>query len=643
MTVIKCKMCGGSIEVNEGVSICECSYCGTNQTVMKQRDEIAVNMFNRANNLRMKSEFDKAYAQYEKLVLNAPNDPESYWGLILCKFGVEYVKAPATDKMIPTLHRTQVEPVATDTDYQSVLEYADARQRVIYEQEAAEIDRLQKDVLAVIQNESPYDVFICYKEKDEDGVRTKDSLIANDIYLQLTQEGLKVFYAAITLENKLGQEYEPYIYAALHSAKVMLVIGTCPEYFESVWMRNEWSRYLKIVQTERDKLMIPCYRDMDPYDLPDEFSHMQAQDMSKIGFITDILRVIRKTLNVEPVPQYEKKTVQSNGTNIDRILKRGDAALLVGDWSGAMELFDRALDEDPEDYRAYIGCLCSEVEVNDEASLARVGEPITNSKYYWRACRFGGKDIEDRLYSYVLQHWYDELMVHYDESVEMLQSELDYYDYYELADTFMWLSDSFQGLKEYKDSIQKSEECSQYREAARQKGKEEYLDGIRNSRPGEVVCFGLYEWIVLETNGNIKTLLCKDVVERREYHSTWIKNTWENCDLRKWLNTEFYNRFDDDDKALICKVKVDNPNNHEWKYRTKGGNPTEDYIFLPSLPEARQISKDILTTGVKWWLRSPGGVQDCASTVTEEGDVYFSGNVLDDGTIWVRPVLKIKI
>ena len=248
--------------------------------------------------------------------------------------------------------------IATDTDYQSVLEYADARQRVIYEQEAAEIDRLQKDVLAVIQNESPYDVFICYKEKDENGVRTKDSLIANDIYLQLTQEGLKVFYAAITLENKLGQEYEPYIYAALHSAKVMLVIGTCPEYFESVWVRNEWSRYLKIVQTERDKLMIPCYRDMDPYDLPDEFSHMQAQDMSKIGFITDILRVIRKTLNVEPVPQYEKKTVQSNGTNIDRILKRGDAALLVGDWSGAMELFDRALDEDPEDYRAYIGCLC---------------------------------------------------------------------------------------------------------------------------------------------------------------------------------------------------------------------------------------------------------------------------------------------
>ena len=192
-----CKMCGATLNVSDRLTVCECDYCGTAQTVSRQMDEIQINMFNRANNLRLKSDFDRAYAQYEQLVLTCPDDPESYWGLILSKFGVEYVKDPATGKMIPTLHRTQVEPVLTDPDYQSVLEYADDSQSFVYKREAEQIDKLQKEVMAVVQHESPYDVFICYKETDENGVRTQDSVIANDIYHQLTHEGWKVFYAAI--------------------------------------------------------------------------------------------------------------------------------------------------------------------------------------------------------------------------------------------------------------------------------------------------------------------------------------------------------------------------------------------------------------------------------------------------------------
>ena len=147
------------------------------------------------------------------------------------------------------------------------------------------INEIQKGILAISQKEEPFDVFICYKETDDTGTRTQDSVIANDIYYQLTQEGLKVFYAAITLENKLGSAYEPCIFAALNSAKVMLAIGTKPEHFNAVWVKNEWSRFLKIIQKDRSKLLIPCYRDMDAYELPEEFAHLQAQDMSKIGFI----------------------------------------------------------------------------------------------------------------------------------------------------------------------------------------------------------------------------------------------------------------------------------------------------------------------------------------------------------------------
>lgn len=296
MATIKCKMCGGTVEFQEGASVGVCDSCGTQQTLPACTDEVLTNLFNRANNLRIACDFDKAAEIYEKIIEQKDTEAEAYWGLVLCKYGIEYVEDPATQKRIPTCHRTLFEPITTDYDYQMALKYADIGQRVIYSDEAQAIDLIQRKIINVARNEEPFDVFICYKETDEYGKRTIDSTLANDIYYQLTQEGLKVFYSAITLEDKLGQEYEPYIFSALNSAKVMLVVGTKPEHFNAVWVKNEWSRYLKLMKKDRNRTLIPCYRDMDAYNLPEEFAHLQAQDMSKIGFINDIVRGIKKLM-----------------------------------------------------------------------------------------------------------------------------------------------------------------------------------------------------------------------------------------------------------------------------------------------------------------------------------------------------------
>ncbi len=76
----------------------------------------------------------------------------------------------------------------------------------------------------------------------------------------------------------LTRRREPYIFAALNSARVMVVIGTRPEYYNAVWVKNEWSRYLALIKGGAKKVLIPAYRDMDLYDLPEEFSHLQAQE-----------------------------------------------------------------------------------------------------------------------------------------------------------------------------------------------------------------------------------------------------------------------------------------------------------------------------------------------------------------------------
>ena len=294
MAILKCKMCGGNLEVVEKDKIVTCPYCGSQQTVPTTDDEKKVKLYNRANSCRLHNEFDMALSVYQSIVSEFPDEAEAYWGICLCKYGLEYIDDPKTGDKIPTCHRTCYESILNDSNYKKVLELSDVSSREIYEKEAKEIDRLQKEILSISQKEEPYDIFICYKETDDKGERTLDSVIAQDIYSSLTEKGYKVFFSRITLESKIGFQYEPIIFAALRSAKVMLAIGTKPEYFDSVWIKNEWSRYISFMKGTKDKYFIPCYRNMDAYDMPKEFQGFQSQNMEKIGFLQDLERGIDK-------------------------------------------------------------------------------------------------------------------------------------------------------------------------------------------------------------------------------------------------------------------------------------------------------------------------------------------------------------
>jgi alpha-tubulin suppressor-like RCC1 family protein len=220
-------------------------------------------LYDRAGHFRRGNEYDKAAAIYENILTEDSTDSEVYWSLVLCKYGVEYVEDPVTRRRIPTCNRTQYTSILADENYKQALERSDGIARSMYEEEARAIDIIQKGILEISSKEDPFDVFICYKETGEDGQRTKDSALAFDIYHQLVKEGYKVFFSRITLEKMLGYQYEPYIFAALNSAKVMLVVGTKPEHFNAVWVKNEWSRYLSLAKDDKGKLLIPCYRDMD--------------------------------------------------------------------------------------------------------------------------------------------------------------------------------------------------------------------------------------------------------------------------------------------------------------------------------------------------------------------------------------------
>ena len=398
MSVFKCKMCGGTIEFNPGDTVGVCDSCGTKQTLPRLDDDRRANLYDRANHFRRNNDFDKAMGIYEQILNEDSSDAEAYWSLVLCRYGIEYVEDPATHKRLPTVNRAQYTSVFADEDYKSALRCADAAQRVLYEQEAHAIDEIQKGILEISSREEPFDVFICYKETDQNGRRTPDSVLANDLYHQLTQEGFKVFFSRITLEDKLGTAYEPYIFAALNSAKVMVVLGTRPEYFNAVWVKNEWSRYLSLIKNGAKKVLIPAYRDMDPYDLPDEFSHLQAQDMSKLGFMQDLIRGIKKLAAAEApkpaAPQAEPSVPQAGSAPL---LKRAFMFLEDGEWHEADAYCEKVLDLEPECARAYLGKLMAELRVRTQAALRDCAEPFDGNGNYKKALRFADDALAGEL------------------------------------------------------------------------------------------------------------------------------------------------------------------------------------------------------------------------------------------------------
>ena len=471
MTVFKCKMCGGDIILNEEKTFYTCEYCGSSMTLPKVSDEQKAVLYNRGNHFRRIGEFDKALAIYENIVREDDTDAEAHWCCVLCRFGIEYVEDPTTYEFLPTCHRASYDSILEDVDYLAALEHSEGITRRQYQKDAAKISEVQKGILATSQNEEPFDVFICYKESDDTTKeRTRDSVDAQEIYYQLTQEGFRVFFSRITLEEKAGTEYEPYIFAALNSAKVMIVVGSQPEYFNAVWVKNEWSRFISLMKKDRNKLLIPCYKEMDPYDLPEQLSILQSYDMTKIGFTQDLIRGVKKVVNAAE-PQASVKEVVVNGStiNTEPLLKRAFMALEDKEWDKADDFCEQVLNQDPENVQAYLGKLMVEKQVCTQEQLADCDVSFETSNNYKKIIRFGDEAIASTMREYIdhinEQNKNKRLDRTYNLAVSFMKSADSEYKYKKAADIF-------KTILPFRDSETLIKECMEKAGEIREKSEE---------------------------------------------------------------------------------------------------------------------------------------------------------------------------
>lgn len=381
MAIIKCKMCGGDLMFHKESPIAKCKSCETIQTVPVADDEKKLTLFARANRLRRMCDFDKAARVYDNIVADFPEEAEAYWGLVLCKYGIEYVDDPTDGKKIPVCHRTSFDSVIDDANYEQALENTDSLARTVYRKEAKEIDILRKTINEVSAKVKPYDIFICNKGIDRNGNCTLDSDLGQSLYDLLTAKGYKVFFSRITLADKQGQNCEPFIFAALNSARVMLAVGTDYEHYNDVWVKNEWSRFLRMKSSEQKKILIPCYKDIDTYDMPREFAKLKAYDLGNPDDIQNLLISIEKTLqqtgeaglSMQNAVQEAVRTMEEekNRKLVENAVSLGILAVDAGDTSKAKGHFEEALKLDPECIGAYLGLVRIITDINKAAPYVK--------------------------------------------------------------------------------------------------------------------------------------------------------------------------------------------------------------------------------------------------------------------------------
>ncbi len=391
-----CRACGAPISNTEKSDRLECEYCGSVFFYTEESEKIS-QIKEKASSLFQSCDFDGAKSLYQSIVMTQ-DDAEAYWFIALSKYGIQFVDDPKTQKKIPTCHRTLYEPILKDTDYLNALNFAPEDIREQYEIMAKNIDAIQKGILSIVESEKPYDVFICYKESDSSGKPTEESKVAKDLYYKLSMEGYSVFYAPETLKGKAaGREYEPYIYAAISTAKIMFVIAFSSEHYNAVWVKNEWSRFLFRKSQNNLLRLICCYRSLvgNIDMIPLELSRTQVIDLLDVS-TNDLVSNVKTWL-----PKKQKTTVvhreaYSGESVAETLLQRGEIFLRDGNFSEAKKYFDKSLDENPEFCKAYWGLILAKNSCKNDEELCSLGKVISDMDEFKHALEFASGAEQDR-------------------------------------------------------------------------------------------------------------------------------------------------------------------------------------------------------------------------------------------------------
>ena len=303
-----CKICSSPHFVERDGKL-YCASCGAvfaiNEESFEQRD-LRIKYLSRLDTaegfLRVSPpKFEEAEDYYRDFIKQYPDNSDGYWGLVRAKYGIKY-ENDASGRKVPSCYKSSYEDFKKDPDFCTAIKLAESEPlRKRYMSEAETIAKICKEWRAEAQKLT-YDIFISFKAtEDGTGYSTNDLNEMKQLYAYLLDMGYSVFFSPMSMRRYSSENFEPYIFNALQTAKVMIVYGSKPEYFTSTWVENEWTRFLRMIdrgEKKKGSCIIAC-NGFNPKELPHLLRNIQAIDASNSNrnFYNDVLNNIKKVMS----------------------------------------------------------------------------------------------------------------------------------------------------------------------------------------------------------------------------------------------------------------------------------------------------------------------------------------------------------
>ncbi len=391
---MNCRTCGSPFVFPSGVAIRECPNCGTSHGRPQSEGTLELDVLCRANTERAALQFDEAVEDYRSVLLRHPDEHEALWGLVLCKYGVEFIIDPRTRERRATLHKRRRQPITEDNDFRLACARAPREMAEQYAADAAYIEQIQRELGRGEATAAPeFEIFLCYKGSAAEGhgyAREHD--YARDLYYKLGAEGYRVFFANDTLKHVAGADYEANIFRALQSAKVMLVICSDPANLSTPWVRSEWMRFLRRVdEGEKCRLIPLLYDGCDPYALPAEFQrrNLHALRMDELDSL-DNLRVNLQQLVERKAAQHAE--AQHAAEELTKALLPLEYQLGNSEWNNAVRTADELITRYPECSQVYVYKLMAKMRATELDELREIIQPFEEEIEWKWALRYANRE-----------------------------------------------------------------------------------------------------------------------------------------------------------------------------------------------------------------------------------------------------------
>ena len=281
-----CKKCGAVLlpvnSVERGWEA-HCLKCGDSEPCAPVAGaEEAARFANQGLGLFEVQNFEEAEASFRRAAGMSDGRTEYRWAALLAKYGIRYCETDAPGKGGYTVNywrKELPEELLTESaEFKALCRDVAMRSRKMLaccQGDAEEIDEGIRQIRALEANGERYDIFISFKDMDGDGSRTLERRFCDGLYAELLGPHAKVFYAPKSMHGRPVMDFEGYIYTALKTAKLMVLVGSSPENVNSPWVASEWKRFKK--WGKRGQIVLCPVGDMKIGDFPRELRRIQSE------------------------------------------------------------------------------------------------------------------------------------------------------------------------------------------------------------------------------------------------------------------------------------------------------------------------------------------------------------------------------